>query len=109
MHEAQLEHKLLLLSLDWPSSLNPFKRAQLSAREREWFASFSCLRARCYKPSDRALLLEKIRDKWGDEARFDRFVRTRLLAVMERSKAKYHYQRQLGATAVRSFELTFGD
>ena len=106
MHEAQLEHKLLLLSLNWPSSLNPLKRRQLSARERSWFTNFSCLHARCYKPSDRAMLLGKIREKWGDEARFDQFVRTHLPAVLERSKREY--SSNLLNVAVDALERSFG-
>ena len=81
-HRADLRARLLLLSLRWPSTLQPFKRAELSAREEAWLANFSCLQARCYKPSDRARLLAAIRDQWRSEAAFDHFVRTELLQVL---------------------------
>ena len=46
--------KLLLLSLDWPSSFWPFKRTGLTEKEEEWITNFSCRDARCFKPADRA-------------------------------------------------------
>ena len=106
-NQQQLSSKLLVLSLEWPSSLNPFKRKGLSDREIAWLSNFRCRNARCYKPSDRALLLAAIRSKWGSEAAFDDFVRTELLEVMRVSKARY--QQQLWDTAGRNFELVFGD
>ena len=51
-----------------------------------WLRDFSCLKAQCYKPADRAFLLERIREEWGSEAQFDRFVREDLLEVMVQSK-----------------------
>ena len=104
-HRNILENKLLLLSLEWPSSLNPFKREALSEREKSWFANFSCLQAKCYKPSDRAMLLAAIRAKWGSEEDFDRFVRTDLLEVMRESKARF--RRQLRDVAAQSFDMAF--
>ena len=106
-HRADLRAQLLLLSLQWPGTLQPFKRAELSAREEAWIANFSCLQARCYKPSDRARLLAAIRDQWQSEASFDHFVRTELLQVLRDSKAVY--QKQLAQVAAQSFELVFGD
>ena len=106
-NQQQLSSKPLVLSLEWPSSLYPFKRKGLSNREIAWLSNFRCRNARCYKPSDRALLLAAIRSKWGSEAAFDDFVRTELLEVMRVSKARY--QQQLWDTAGRNFELVFGD
>jgi len=106
-HRHSLPEHLLLLSLEWPSTLNPLKRSELHDSERAWFERFSCRNAKCCKPSDRALLLAKIRSEWGSEARFDAFVRHDLLDVMRQSKRRY--QGQLGAVAKVSLELVFGD
>ena len=99
--------RLLLLSLEWPSTLNPCKRKELTGAEAEMIAGFSCLKAQCYKPSDRAMLLRKIREQWDSEQEFDRFVQTELVRVIAESKAIY--QGQLRANAVQSFEYVFGD
>ena len=104
---GQLRSKLLLLSLEWPSSLHPCKRGSLSDKEEAWLAGFSCVRAECYKPSDRARLLGAIREQWGSEGAFDAFVRTELLGVMRESKAVY--KQQLLSVALRSLELVMGD
>ena len=106
-HRTTLRSRLLLLSLEWPSSLHPLKRGELSAREEAWLEGFSCLHAQCYKPSDRARLLANIRAQWGSEAAFDRFVRADLLQVLRESKALY--QQRLRTIAAQSFELVFGD
>ena len=106
-NEGQLRSKLLLLSLEWPSSLHPCKRGSLSGKEEAWLADFSCVRAECYKPSDRARLLGAIREQWGSEGAFDTFVHTELLGVMRESKAVY--KRQLLSVALRSLELVMGD
>jgi len=107
MHPNDLGRKLLLLSLAWPSTINPLRSKRLSRAEVEQLSNFCCLDAQCYKPSDRAMLLAKIRSDWGTEAAFDDFVRNNLLAIMQQSKERY--QGQLFATAVQSFELVFGD
>ena len=74
--------KLLLLSLDWPSSLNPMKRTRLSEHEMALITNFSCRDADCFMPRDRATVLEAIREKFGSEDAFDQFVRTHLPAVL---------------------------
>ena len=104
---GELQRKLLLLSLQWPSTLAPWKRQQLSADEERWLAEFRCVRAKCFKPSDRAMLLGRIRDEWGTEEAFDAFVHTELREVMVQSKAQY--QRRMGQVAAESFDLLFGD
>ena len=53
------------------------------------------------------MLLRFIRDEWGSEEAFDKFVRTDLLAVLVSSQAAY--QGQLGTVAAESFALVFGD
>ena len=115
-HRDVLRSKLVMISVEWPSSLSPLKRpsslsplkrAGLSAREEGWLAGFSCVNARCYKPSDGARLLGNIRAQWGSEGAFDTFVRTELLEVMRESKAVY--EQQLWNLAAQSFELVFGE
>ena len=104
---GELRRRLLLLSLEWPSTLAPWKRHGLSAAEEGWLQHFRCVRAKCYKPSDRAMLLSRIRGEWGSEEAFDTFVHTELRAVMVQSKAQY--QRQMSAVAADSVDLLFGD
>ena len=72
MHKTDApSSKMLLLSLDWPSSFWPFKRTGLTEKEEEWITNFSCRDARCFKPSDRAAVLEAIRERFGSEEQFD--------------------------------------
>ena len=104
---AELRRRLLLLSLEWPGVLAPWKRQELSAAEEGWLQRFRCVHAKCFKPSDRAMLLARIRDEWGSEEAFDEFVRTELREVMMQSKAQY--QRQMSSVAADSFDLLFGD
>lgn len=106
-HTGQLDGRLLLLSLEWPSTINPFKQQSLDGRELSWLKNFSCLDARCYKPSDRAMLLGFIEKEWESTDRFDAFVRTKLLQVLAQSKLSY--QGQLGRVAQESFQLVFSD
>ena len=49
----------------------PFKRTGLTAKEEEWITNFSCREARCFKPADRAAVLEAIRERFGSEELFD--------------------------------------
>ena len=60
MHQRDLRGKLLLLSLDWSSSLNPFHSGRLTAAERAQFVDFSCLKLQCTKPADRAFVLAQV-------------------------------------------------
>ena len=107
MHRNDLQTKLLLLSIHWPSSLYPFKRGALSRKEIGWLQNFSCLHAQCYKPADRAMLMERIREEWESEEAFDKFVREDLLEVMVQSKRQY--QHRILNVAGHAFELIFGD
>lgn len=106
-HRGQLKARLLLLSLEWPSSWSPFKTAKLSADERQRLEHFSCLEAHCYKPADRADLLATIRREWGSEAAFDAFVHTELLEVLAASKAQHVHK--LAGVASESAQLMLGD
>jgi hypothetical protein len=127
--------KLLLLSLDWPSSLTPLKRTRLSEHEKQLITTFSCRNADCFMPrgvpvcgsnpekqtvclicyshacgphdgTDRATVLAAIREKFGSEAAFDQFVRTHLPAVLERSKREY--SSNLLNVAADALERSFG-
>ena len=60
MHQRDLRGKLLLLSLDWSSSLNPFHSGRLTEAERAHFVDFSCLKLQCTKPADRAFVLAQV-------------------------------------------------
>ena len=72
MHKTDApSSKMLLLSLDWPSSFWPFKRTGLTEKEEEWITNFSCRDARCFKPADRAAVLEAVRERFGSEELFD--------------------------------------
>ena len=106
-HRTNLKSRLLLLSLEWPSTWSPLKSAQLTAEERTQLTSFSCHEAQCYKPSDRADLLGKIRTEWGSEEEFDAFVHTELVEVLARSKEQY--VRRLASVAGESLQLLLGD
>ena len=107
MHKGDLDEKLLLLSLAWPSSLSPFKRSGLSQKELGWMRDFKSEKADCYMPADRAFVLAEIRQKWGSTEAFDRFVAEELPPIMEASKRKF--SQQLKTTALEAIELLFGD
>ena len=108
MHLPGAAHgKLLLLSLDWPSTLSPLKAKGLSRKEEARFRDFSCLKAQCYMPADRAFLLERIRDEWGSEQAFDNFVHKELPTIFAESKRRF--QKQLARVGAESFELLFGE
>ena len=78
----------------------------LSQKEREWITGFRCRDAGCFKPSDRAIVLQAVRDKLGSEDKFDEFVHVRLLKVLERSKREY--SSKLWDVAAESFSIVFG-
>ena len=108
MHEGPgLQQKLRLLSPDWPSSLSPFKSARLTDKERSVLRGFHCRDARCFKPCDRGTVLATVREKWGSEAAFDKFVQKELIKVLEQSKEQY--TTRLGQVMAETLELTFGD
>ena len=108
MHEDDApSDKLLLLSLDWPSSFSPFKQAMVSDEEQQWLAGFSCRNARCFKPADRAFVLKSIRDEFGSEEAFDTFVRKNLPRVLGRSKREY--RSRITSVALDVVDLVFGN
>ena len=69
--------------------------------------TFQCRKARCFQPSDRALLLQSIRDEWGSLEAFDNFVREALPAIMVTSKLQY--RTRFRRVVAESMELLFGD
>ena len=91
---------------DWPSSFWPCKRASVDAEELARIANFSCRKAGCFKPADRAFVLNAIRESFGSEAEFDTFVRTHLPAVL--AKSKREYSGKLLAVAMEVVDLVFG-
>jgi len=118
-----IHERLLLLSLDWPDPLSPFKSAKLTHKERAWFENFSALRVQCTKPADRATVFGEIRRTWGlpkdpkatDEERlrdpkaheyFDKYVQEVLLDVFEGSKQSY--SRKILTNLAEQFQLVFG-
>ena len=109
--QNELSRRILLFSLNWPGTFSCQKSDELDNDEEEWFATFRCREAQCFKPSDRGTVLAAIREEWGTETKagedaFDEFVQTKLIEVFRHSKQQY--QKKLLRTASRSFELTFG-
>ena len=102
-----LEGKLLLLGLDWPSVISPFKKTAVSDHELQSLRSFRCTEARCFKPSDRAYVLDAIRREWGSEEVFDKFVQEKLPHVLAQSK--HNYSTRMLEVAMRNLDLLFGD
>ena len=105
MHEDELDAKLLLLSLEWPSSLSLRKESALTDKELEPLLTFRCRDAQCFKPADRAYVLSEIRRSYGSEEAFDAFVRTRVPEVLRRSKARYSKQLTTVASTALDFML----
>ena len=99
---VDVQDHLLLLSLEWPTPLDPRKVATLTTEEEERLEKFSCLNVQCTKPADRQIVLAAIRKNWREhpetkkevEAKdaywvFDTFVKTELRKVLLKSKASY--------------------
>ena len=84
----ELSSRLVLLSLHWRFCAT-FFRPELTAEELEWLTSFSCRKARCFKPIDRADVLAAIREQWESEEQFDKFVREELPKVFRADKRKH--------------------
>ena len=106
----KLHEKLVLVSLEWPSSLSPLKAffsPGLTETERGPLTSFCCREAEAFKPCDRATVLAAIREKFGSEAAFDTLVRTELVEVLKESKIRYSTKAM--QTMSDTLELTFGD
>ena len=106
----KLHEKLVLVSLEWPSSLSPLKAffsPGLTETERGPLTSFCCREAEAFKPCDRATVLAAVREKFGSEAAFDTFVRTELVKVLKESKIRYSTKAM--QTMSDTLELTFGD
>ena len=103
---AALHERLMLVSLEWPSSLSPASSPTLTETERGVLASFRCREAECFKPCDRATVLAAVRKDWGSEAAFDTFVQHDLVKVLEESKTRY--STWLAQVTSDTLELMFG-
>ena len=101
-----LGERLLLVSLDWPGILSPFKRAELSEGERAWLREFRCARARCAVPAERLIVMSAIREVWGSEAAFEAFVHGELPRVLGASKQRY--SGEFVRVALRAIDTMFG-
>jgi hypothetical protein len=88
-HKGELSQRLLLVSISWAPLHSPFKDPELTDEERDAFRDFRCRDARCFKPADRAFVLQHIRDEWGTEEAFDRYVQTELPEILAASKRVY--------------------
>ena len=99
--------RLMLVSLDWPSSLSPASSPKLTGTEREVLARFRCREAECFKPCDRATVLAAVRNDWGSEEAFDTFVQNDLVKVLEESKTRY--STWLAQVISDTLELMFGN
>jgi hypothetical protein len=106
-HKDELSQRLLLLSISWAPLHSPFKDPELTEEERDAFRDFRCRDARCFKPSDRAYVLQAIRDEWGTEEAFDRYVQTELPVILAVSKRAY--SRRFVRVLRSNVEYMFGD
>jgi len=110
-NEGQLDERLHLFSLKWPTIFNPqwqfgCKKVGLDAEEKSWFENFDCLEVNCAKPSDRAYVLKAIRTEWGSEDEFNKYVRKSLKKQLRRSKKRY--ANILASRMSEAFDLAFG-
>ena len=104
---ASLDERLLLLSFEWPEFMVAPGSTRLSPSEIERLSTFSCRRAKCFKPIDRATVLSAIRHEWGSEAHFDAWVQTQLPKILKRSKELY--SRQMLNVAGKALERVLAD
>ena len=80
---------------------------ELTVEERNAFRDFRCRDARCFKPADRAYVLQAIREEWGTEEAFNRYVQTKLPEVLASSKRAY--SRLFARELQSNVEHMFGD
>ena len=106
-HKDDLSNRLILLSLDWPEVSNPFKESNVTEEEVGWFVNFRSRDARCFKPSDRAVVLQAVRTAWGSETAFDKYVQTELLQIFGLSKQQFCSL--ITTTASETLEHLLGD
>ena len=105
-HRNDLKNRLLLFSLDWPTSLCSYVPVTIH-QEAEWLRNFSCETAHCFKPIDRATVLNFIRQEWGSEQAFDDFVHNELPNVLRASKRRY--VRTFRNEVFNTIDLVLGD
>ena len=97
---------MLLFSLDWPTSLCSYVPETIH-QEAEWLRNLSCETAHCFKPIDRATVLNFIRQEWGSEQAFDEFVHNELPSVLRASKRRY--ARTFRNEVFKTIDLVLGD
>jgi hypothetical protein len=107
VHQEELSERLLLLSIDWAPSHSLFKDPELTREEKEALRDFRCRDARCFKPADRAYVLEAIRSEWGTEEAFDKYVQTELPKILAASKRAY--SQRFVRVLQSNLEHMFGD
>ena len=101
----ELSSRLVLLSLNW-RFCSTFFHPELTEEELGWLTSFSCRKARCFKPIDRADVLAAIREQWESEEQFDKFVREELPKVFRANKRKHGAR--FWIEIKRMFDMAFG-
>ena len=101
----ELSSRLVFLSLDWRFCAT-FFHPELTAEELEWLEGFSCRKARCFKPIDRADVLAAIREQWGSEEQFDTFVREKLPKVFRADKRRHGAR--FWIQVKQMFDIAFG-
>ena len=106
-HRGQLDERLILLSLDWPSALDPRGSAELTAAELAPLRSFNCRDALCFKASDRGAVLKAVYEEYGSAEAFDQFVRTELPPIL--AECKRQYRSLLPRVILRNLLLVLGD
>jgi len=105
--QSDPQKRLLLFSLEWPNSFNPFKSSNVCEEDLLcYFKDFRCCDASCTKPADKGYVLGEIRNEWGSEEAFEEFVRIKLPSIFAESNHKYRGQLKLVAS--RSLEQLFG-
>jgi len=106
-HKGDLSERLLLLSVSWAPLQSLFMDPELTAEERDALRDFRCRDARCFKPADRAYVLQAIRDEWGTEEAFDQYVQTELPEILAASKRAY--SQRFVCVLQGNLEHMFGD
>ena len=102
-----------MLSLDWPTLHTSaifgylFGSRELDDDELRALETFECRNVDCSHPNDRGTVLAAVREQWGTEEIFDRFVREELVKVFKSGKRRYH--ERPGRVALDTLELVFGD
>ena len=102
MHAADLDARLLLLSLEWSDpTMKDAGKEPMSV-----LAKFECRSLTADSPNERGALLAAIRAEWGSEDTFDSFIRSRMPQIYQKSRHRYHKRFML--TAEHALQLALG-